>query len=155
MSNRIMRAEDAISGKEGMLYLTVDGRSLEFAEVTKFEAKMGYKKSDVPRVGAKMVGKKVVGSEGTGSLSMYYHRPEMRKMALDYIKKGKTPTMDAMVVNDDKTSSAGKQTALIKNIIPDEVLLALLDAESDDTLKEEFAFTFDDFDFLNQFKAPK
>lgn len=152
---KIMRTEDAISGKEGMLYLTINGKSLEYAEIVKFEAKVTYKKSQVPRVGARMDGSKIVGAEGTGEMSVYYHRPEMRAMALKYLKTGKSPMFDAMVVNDDVTSAAGKQTTLIKNIVPDEAILALLDAESDDPLKEEIPFTFDDFDFLNQFKVIK
>lgn len=151
--SRIMETVDAISGKEGMLYLTINGKSLEYAEILKFEAKITYKKSEVPRVGARMDGSKIVGATGTGDMTVYYHRPEMRAMALEYLKSGKSPIFDAMVVNDDPTSAAGKQTTLINNIVPDESTIALLDAEADDTLREEIPFTYDDFDFLNQFKA--
>lgn len=152
--SRIMQSADAISGKEGMLYLTIDGQSLEVAEITKFEANIEYTKADVKRIGARMDGSKIVGAKGTGSMTIYYHRPELRAMALTYLRTGKAPIMDAMVVNDDVTSSAGKQTTLIKNIVPDGALIALLDGEEDDVLKEEVAFTYDDFDFLNQFSVP-
>lgn len=150
---RVMQTVDAISGKEGMLYLTIDGRSIEYAEITKFDAKIEYTKSDVKRLGARMDGSKITGAKGTGNIGLYYHRPEMRAMALEYLKSGKSPIFDAMVVNDDVTSAAGKQTTLVKNIVPDSTTIAMLDAESDDTLKDEFSYTFDDFDFLNQFKA--
>lgn len=150
---RVMRTEDAISGKEGMLYLTINGSSLEYAEITKFDSKIEYTKADVKRVGARMDGSKIVGAKGTGNMTVYYHRPEMRAMALEYLKTGKSPMFDAMVVNEDITSAAGKQTTLIKNIVPDDTTIALLDGESDDVLKEEIAFTFDDFDFLNQFQV--
>lgn len=150
---RIMQTVDAISGKEGMLYLTIDGRSMEYAEITKFDAKIEYTKSDVKRLGARMDGSKITGAKGTGNIGLYYHRPEMRAMALEYLRSGKSPIFDGMVVNDDVTSAAGKQTTLVKNIVPDSTTIAMLDAESDDTLKDEFSFTFDDFDFLNQFNA--
>ena len=151
--SRVMETVNAISGKEGMVYLTINGNTFEYAELTKFEAKVEYTKSEVKRLGARMDGSKIVGAKGTGEMGLYYHRPEMRAMALDYLRSGKSPIFDAMVVNDDVTSAAGKQTTLVKNIVPDETMIAMLDAESDDTLKEEFSFTYDDFDFLNQFKA--
>lgn len=147
----IMETKDAISGKEGTLFLTIGGRSLEFAEITKFEARIEYTKVDVKRVGARMDGQKIVGAKGTGSMTVYYHRPELRAAALEYLKTGQSPIMDAMVVNDDPQSDAGKQTTAVKNIVPDGALIALLDGESDDVLKEDVAFTFDDFDLLNQF----
>jgi hypothetical protein len=150
---RIMRTDDAISGKEGMVYITIDGSSLEYAEIIKFDAKVTYKKAKVARVGARMDGSKIIGAEGTGAMTVHYHRPENRKMALDYIRTGKTPIFDAMVVNDDKSSFAGKQTTLVKNIVPDEATIAKLDGESEDTLTEEIPFTYDDFDFLEQFKV--
>lgn len=147
----VMESKDAISGKEGSLFLTIGGRSLEFAEITKFESSIEYTKADVKRIGARMDGQKIVGAKGTGSMTVYYHRPEMRAMALDYLRTGQSPLFDAMVVNDDAQSSAGKQTTLVKNIVPDGALIAMLDGESDDTLKEEISFTFDDFDLINQF----
>lgn len=151
MSPKIMETKDAISGKEGTLFLTINGASLEFAEITKFESKIEYTKAAVKRVGARMEGSKIVGAKGTGTMSVYYHRPEMRAMALQYLKTGKSPIFDAMVVNEDVTSAAGKQTSLVKNIVPDSVMIALLDGESEDVLKEEVPFTFDDFDLINQF----
>lgn len=147
----IMETKDAISGKEGMVYLVIDGRSLEFAELTKFESKIEYTKTDVKRVGARMDGSKIVGAKGTGSMTVYYHRPELRAMALKYIKTGQSPIFDALVVNDDPQSAAGKQSSSVKNIVPDSALVALLDGDSDDVLKEEIPFTFDDFDLINQF----
>jgi hypothetical protein len=149
---RNMNKQDAISGKEGMVFVTIDGKVYEYAEIIKFEAKITYKKSNVKSVGRGMDGSKIVGASGTGSMTVHYHRPENRAMALNYIKTGKTPIMDVTVVNDDPTSSAGKQTTLVKNLVPDEALIVSLNADEEETLKEEIPFTYDDFDFLDQFK---
>lgn len=150
---RTVENNDPISAKEGMVYITIDGRSYEYAELLKFEAKIEYTKADVKAIGKRMKGGKIVGAEGTGSMTVYYHRPEMREMALEYVRTGKSPIMDAQVVNSDATSSAGKQSALLKNIVPNGAIIAMLDGESDDLLKEDIDFTFDDFDFLERFRA--
>lgn len=149
----IMQSEDAISAKEGTLWLTIDGQVLEYAELIAFEARVDYTKADVKSVGRRMKGSKIVGGEGTGSMTVHYHRPENRALALEYVKTGKAPIMDAQVVNADITSRAGKQTTLIKNLVPDGALIAKLDGDSDDLLEDEIEFTFDDFDFLEQFSV--
>ncbi|MDQ0269937.1 phage tail tube protein [Cytobacillus purgationiresistens] len=150
---RIMRNSDAISAKEGTVFITIDGKVHEYAELIKFEARVDYTKAEVKSVGKRMKGNKIVGAEGAGSMEIHYHRPEMRRMALQYLKTGKSPIFDVQVVNSDITSRAGKQTTLIKNIVPDGALLASLDGDSEDLLKDETDFTFDDFDFLDQFKV--
>lgn len=150
---REMQSQDAISAKEGFVYITIEGRVYEYAELINFEARINYTKADVKAVGKRMKGSKVVGGEGEGSMEVHYHRPELRKMAHDYVKTGKAPIFDVQVVNADISSRAGKQTSLIKNVVPDSALIAALDGDSDDVLKDETDFTFDDFDFLNQFNA--
>ncbi|HWL13448.1 MAG TPA: phage tail tube protein [Ureibacillus sp.] len=149
----VMQTKDAISSREGTVYITIDGRSFEIAEILKFRAEVEYNKVDVKRLNARMEGQKIVGAKGVGSMTMYYHRPEIRAMALDYIRTGKVPMFDAMVANADVTSSAGKQTVDVRNIVPNKTLLASLDADSSDVLKDEFDFTFDDFEMLNQFNV--
>ncbi|MET3657834.1 phage tail tube protein [Sporosarcina psychrophila] len=150
---RTVENNDPISAKEGMVYITIEGKIYEYAELLKFEANVKYTKADVKAIGKRMKGGKIVGAEGTGSMTVYYHRPEMREMALEYVRTGKSPIFDAQVVNSDAASSAGNQTALLKNIVPDGAVIALLDGESDDLLKEDIDFTFDDFDFLERFRA--
>lgn len=148
---RIMRDEDAISAKEGTVFVIIEGRVHEYAELIKFESRVDYTKADVKSVGKRMKGSKIVGGEGTGSMEVHYHRPENRQMALEYVKTGKSPRMDVQIVNADISSAAGKQTTLIKNLVPDGALIAALDGDSEDVLKDEIDFTFDDFDFLEQF----
>lgn len=148
---RLMRNEDAISAKEGTVFVTIEGQAFEYAELIKFEAKVDYTKADVKSVGKRMKGSKIVGAEGTGSMEVHYHRPENRRLALQYVKTGRSPVMDIQVVNADITSAAGKQTTLIKNVVPDGALIAALDGDSEDLLTDEIDFTFDDFDFLEQF----
>ncbi|MED4377986.1 phage tail tube protein [Schinkia azotoformans] len=148
-----LRNNDSISAKEGIVYVTIEGQVYEYAEVVSLKAEIKYIKADIKRVGKRMKGSKIVGAEGTGSIKVEYHRPENRALALAYVKTGKSPVMDIQVVNADITSRAGKQTALLKDVVPDGALIAQIDGESDDLLYDEFDFTFDDFDFLDQFKV--
>lgn len=150
---RTIESSDTVSAKEGVVYMTINGTVHEFAELLRFESRIDYIKADVKAVGKRMKGSKVVGAEGTGSMEFYYHRPEIRQMALEFIKSGRNPVFDVQLINADISSRAGKQTALIKQVIPDGALIAMLDGDSDDVLKEETDFTFEDFDFLNQFKV--
>ena len=149
----VMRTNDAMSSREGTLYITIDGQSFEIAEILKFRADVEFTKVEVKRLNARMEGSKIVGAKGTGSMTVYYHRPEIRAMAWEYLQNGKSPLYDATVVNTDITSMAGKQTVDVRNIVPNKILLAMLDAESSDTLKDEFDFTFDDFEMINQFNV--
>lgn len=149
----IMQSSDAISAKEGVVYVTIEGRVYEYAELIKIKAEIKYLKADVKAVNKRMKGSKIVGAEGTGSMTVHYHRPENRAMALEYVKTGKSPIMDIQAVNADVTSRAGKQTALLKNIVPDGALIVELDGDSEDLLIDEIDYTFDDFDFLNTFSV--
>ncbi|KAA0944072.1 phage tail protein [Sporosarcina sp. ANT_H38] len=149
----IMQSQDAISAKEGLVYVTIDGQVLEYAELIKIKAEIKYLKADVKSVGRRMKGSKIVGAEGTGSMTVHYHRPENRAMALEYVKTGKSPIMDIQAINADITSRAGKQTALLKNVVPDGAVIVEIDGDSDDLLTDEIEFTFDDFDFLSAFNA--
>lgn len=146
-----MQTKDAISSREGSMYLTINNQTFEVAEILKFKAEVEYTKVEVKRLNARMEGSKIVGAKGKGEMVIHYQRPELRALALEYLRSGKSPIFDATVNNADLTSAAGKQTVDIRNIVPDKQLLAMLDASTDDTLKDEFSFTFDDFEILNQF----
>lgn len=148
-----MNRQDAVSGKEGSVFVVIDGESIEIAELIKFNARIDYTKAEIHSLGRRMKGSKVVGAEGTGSMELYYHVPVFRKMARNYIDTGIAPIFDVQVTNADLSSRAGTQTILVRNIVPDGINLAMLDASSDDVLRDEFDFDFDDAKFLEQFNS--
>ena len=83
----IMNQLDALSAKEGTVFFTINDKQYELAELISLEAKIEYTKADVTPLNSRMKGGKIVGAEGTGTVKMYYHRPELKKMALEYVKK--------------------------------------------------------------------
>ena len=151
----IMDQLDALSAKEGTVFFTIDDKQYELAELISLEAKVEYIKADVTPLNSRMKGGKVVGAEGTGSLKMYYHRPELKAMALKYVKQGILPRIDIKCTNDDKTSRAGRYTVVLKGVLFKESLIFKLDGSSDDVIDEETDFTFQDFDILSEFKEIK
>lgn len=151
----IMDQLDALSAKEGTVFFTIDDKQYELAELISLEAKVEYTKADVTPLNSRMKGGKVVGAEGTGSLKMYYHRPELKAMALNYVKQGILPRIDIKCTNDDKTSRAGRYTVVLKGVLFKESLIFKLDGSSDDVIEEETDITFQDFDILSQFKEIK
>ena len=123
----VMNQLDALSAKEGTVFFTIDDKQYELAELISLEAKVKYKKADVTPLNSRIQGAKVVGAEATGSLKMYYHRPELKAMALKYVKQGILPRIDIKCTNDDKTSRAGRYTVVLKGVVFEESLIFKLD----------------------------
>ncbi len=146
-----MRAEDAISGKLGKCFATINGEVHEMMYVKNIEANVEKKKIEVPVLGKTGDQHKAGGWSGSGSMTIYYVTSIFRKMMLEYIKTGKDIYFDILVENDDPTAErVGKQTTILKGVNLDSLPIAKLDIESE-TLDEEVSFTFNDADMPNEF----
>ena len=149
-----MRESDAISGKHAKAYVTINGQVEELFYARSLEATIEKNKTDVPALGKTNVGQKGTGWTGTGTLNIYYVTSLFRQLMLDYVKTGRDFYFDLQVVNEDPISTAGRQTVVLKNCNLDSVIAAQFDATTDDVLSEDVAFTFDDYDILEQFTTP-
>lgn len=147
-----MESKDAISGKEGRAYAKINGNNELLFMAKTIEATVEKAKSEIKTIGRRMTGHKSMGMSGSGTMTIYYVTPLFRSMLKSYKETGVDTYFDIVIENDDPTSAAGKQTVLLLGCNTDSVLLAKLDGDSDDALDEEVAFTFEDFDFLNEFK---
>lgn len=148
-----LRAGDTISGQEGKATAVIDGNVQDLFFVKTVEATFEKNKSEVKTLGHRGVQHKGTGWSGSGSMTLYYVTSLFRKMALEYAKNGKDTYFDLTIVNEDPTSSIGKQTVTLYNCNIDSVILAKLDTDSD-SLEEDLDFTFDDFDILDSFGNP-
>lgn len=147
----LLNGQDTVSGKEGKAIATINGEVHELFYAKNIEATLEKIKSEVKTIGRRGIGHKANGFSGTGSLTMFYITSRFRKMTMDYIKTGVDTYFDLQIINEDPASATGKQTIVLKNCNIDSVLLAKLDGDSDDSLDEEFDFTFEDADMLDQF----
>jgi hypothetical protein len=148
-----LRAGDTISGQEGKATSVIDGNVQDMFYIKTLEATFDKSKAEVKTLGKRGIQYKGTGWSGSGSMTIYYVTSIFREMALKYAKTGKDTYFNITIVNDDPTSTIGKQTVVLYNCNIDSVILAKLDTDSD-TLDEDIDFTFDDFDILDSFGNP-
>ena len=146
-------ANDAISGKEGRAYAVINGRVEERFYCKDLEATAELKESDFNALGTRGTQTKITGWTGAGNMTIYYATSLFRMIVLEYIKTGKMTYFDIQVVNEDPSSSLGKQTTILKNVTLSKVTMAKLDVEAD-FLDETVDFKYSDVDVLDQFGQP-
>ncbi|MCY6958870.1 phage tail tube protein [Clostridium brassicae] len=148
-----LKFKDTISGQEGRAYATINGRNEELFYAKKIESKVEKEKSEGKTLGKRGTQSKAKGYKGTGTLTIYYVTSLFREMMIKYMKEGIDTYFDLTVVNEDPTSTIGKQTIVLKDCNLDECPMALLDVDSD-SLEEDIPFTYDDVDLLDKFNKP-
>lgn len=146
----IMHAKDAIRGNTGECYVTIDGERYHMMTLKKISAELEYSNGEVPRLGANMMGHKEGIAKGTWTASGYYGTPMLRRCLLDYKETGIFPEINIQIINEDMTSAAGRQSAIIKECLIDKAILATLDAE-EEFIEEEISDTFDDWELPEEF----
>lgn len=147
-----MKAKDAISGKEGALYATIDGNVTQVAECKSITAKITKTKTEFKALGYRGTQQKATGWTGTGTLTIHYASSRWAKMMIDYAKNGVDTYFKLQVINEDPTSGIGKQTVTLIDVNLDEAEIAKLDTEAD-FLDQTMNFTFSDVEMPDEFKA--
>lgn len=145
--------KDTINGAEGKAYATIENNVELMFYLKKLEAKMEKKKTTGKTLGNRATQHKANGWEGTGTMTIHYVTSTFRKMMYDYAKTGRDLYFTVQVTNEDPTSTIGKQTVVLKKVNIDSTILTKLDVDAEN-MEEEVAFTFDDFDVLDEFQTP-
>lgn len=148
-----LRAGDTISGQEGKATANIDGEIVDLFFIKSLEASFEKNKVEIRTLGKRGVQHKGVGWSGSGSMSIHHVTSLFAQMALEYVKYGRDTYFNITVVNDDPTSSIGKQTIVLYNCNIDSTVLAQLDSDSN-ALESDIDFTFDEFDILDAFGKP-
>lgn len=149
-ADNTMHAKDAISGAAGEAFVTIDGRRYRFANLINIEAKMEKTKTQVPIMGRVGKGNKSTGAEYSGSATFHFNTSIFREMLYRYQETGEDIYFDIQITNEDKTSSVGRQTTILKDCNIDGGIVAMLDADAD-YLEDSFEFTFERFEFPEKF----
>ena len=147
---KFMKAEDAISGKEGALYATIDGQTYQVAECKNINAKITKNKTEFKALGYRGTQHKATGWSGTGTLVIHYASSRWAKMIIDYAKNGVDQYFTLQIINDDPTSKIGRQTINLYDVNLDESEVAKLDTDAD-FLDQSMNFTFSDIDMTDEF----
>lgn len=144
---------DALNGKEGRAFMTVDGRNIELFGLKNFNTEANFQEADFKVVGTRLVQKKTTGVELTGTMTIYYGTPDFIQLTQNYIKTGQLPYFTLQVTNDDPSTSVGTQTVAFYNVKLQRVPIAILDADVE-FLTEEVSFSYTSFEILEAFNDP-
>lgn len=155
MAENYTRLADTISSKEGKAYITINGVNRELFEISSLKAQLDLTVQARRMLGHRMTQHKVIGAEGTGSMTMYFMNSDMLRLALDYIKNGNYGGIKLQVKNEDKQSTVGAQEVMLLNVILKTIPVVNLDDQSDDPITIDTDFTFDDLEGLSFFNSPE
>lgn len=141
---------DALNGKQGSAFMTIDGQNIEMFGMKKFQSDAEFQESDFKVVGTTLVQKKTTGVSLTGSMTIYYGTPYFLQLLQEYIKTGKLPYFTLQITNDDPATSVGTQTVVLYNVKLQKLPVAMLDADAD-FLEMEVSFSYTSLEVLNYF----
>lgn len=144
---------DALNGKSGSAFLTIDGENHEIFQMKKFQSDAEFQEADFKVVGTTLVQKKTTGVTLTGSMTIYYGSPYFLQLLQQYLKTGKLPYFTLQIRNDDASVSVGQQTVALYNCKLTKVPVAMLDADAD-WLEEEVTFSYTGLEVLDYFHDP-
>ena len=150
MTNPIMNAKDAVYGSLASCFVTINGRRMNFMNLTEFESKWELNITDVPILGKVGMGHKAAGGKGTWSGKAHYNQSHFRAVADTYQKTGVMPYFEIQVTNEDPTSAVGRQTIIHKDCLFDSLVLAKFQA-GEELLEEELSGTFETWDMPEKF----
>ena len=146
----LMNAKDAVYGSLAECFFTINGRRLNFMNLTEFESKWAVNIKEVPILGMVGMGHKPAGGKGSWSGTAHYNQSVMRQMADDYQKTGSMPPFQIQVTNEDPTAAVGRQTIVHNGCLCDSFILAKFKA-GEDIMDEALSGTFDSWDMPETF----
>lgn len=144
---------DALNGKSGSGFMTINGENHEMFGMKKFHSDAEFQESDFKVVGTTLVQKKTTGVSLTGSMTIYYGTPYFLRLLQEYLKTGKLPYFTLQITNDDPSTTVGRQTVVFYNVKLQKIPVAILDAEAE-FLEMEVAFSYSNLEVLDWFKDP-
>ena len=144
-------AKDAISGKEGALWVTVNGEVRECAEVRNITVTMDKNKAEFRALGERGTQHKATGYSGTGSLTVYAVTSFWNKLLIDYANTGVDVYFNLVFKNEDPNSAIGAQRIQVNNVNLDGGDIAKLDVDAD-FLDQSFNFTWTGIKLLKEFE---
>lgn len=152
MVAQIMHAKDSVSASLAECYVTIEGKRYNFMQAINLEASIEKNKVEVPILGKTGKGNKSTGWSGSGSATFHYNTTIFRDLLKRYKETGEDIYFDIQITNEDKTSTVGRQTVILKDCNMDGGLIAKFDADAE-YLEDEFEFTFEDFEIPEKFTA--
>lgn len=149
--NVTMEGQNAVYGSLAECFVTIDGRRYNFMSMTSFESEWKTTIKDVPILGKVGMGHKSAGGKGTWKGTAHYNQSVFREMADKYQKTGIMTPFEIQVSNEDKGSTVGRQTVILRDCLCETFTLAKFEA-GEELLDEDISGTFDSWDLPEKFK---
>ena len=151
MSEQVyMKAADVLFASAARCYIEIEGKRYNFMNMLNVEVTFKKNKVPVAILGKPVKGHKSAGCEITGKGTMRYNTSVMRRLAEKYKNTGEDEYFDMQIVNEDKSTSVGKQEVILRDCNLDSMIIAKFDADGE-LLDEDIEFTVDDFEIKTGF----
>lgn len=151
-TNEYLTADKVVSGSQAEVWVTYNDTNERFcfARLMNLKAKAKINTKKIAILGRSGKATRAFSWEGEGTAKMYYCDSTQREKVKEFSRSGKMFTMDIEVYNKDDGSSMSEQGTILKNCVLSELLVALVDIETE-YLEEDISFTFDDYDIVSTF----
>ena len=146
LGNDFIVTENLVAGTQARIYATFpDGKLFSMCNFVDFEASQDFSKSKEPILGNPGGGKRKGAPTNKVKGKMYYNNSLFREYALKFQREHKDLYFDMLIVNEDATSTVGRQEVTLKGVNMDSIVVAKFDAAAD-YLDEDFSATFESWD---------
>lgn len=131
----------------GSFAKVIDADGNWLTNVTNVTAEIEYMYEDVPRSGTRKLGKKLVSTNGTGTIGGYFVTSEFLAQIGSAMDDRRGPLVTQIIIELDDPESFGAYRVRLKNVQFENVPLANFEVN---TIAEyELTFNFDGFDILD------
>ncbi|MFZ4454336.1 phage tail tube protein [Salibacterium aidingense] len=134
-----------IYGNYGYVY---DENGNWLANVMSFEAGFDINKEDIERSGTRKIGKKTTGLDGSGTMGTHKVSSTFISRVMAVLKDSSAPYVTELNVKLEDPDNGGVERWRIKGVQFDNVPIANFEVGS--IMEEEFNFTFDDAELVEQ-----
>lgn len=145
---------DAVNGKEGTGFATIDGEVIEIFRFRNFSLTSQFDEADFKVVGTRKKQKKTTGIQLNWNATVYLGDTCWENIVNTYLKTGQCTYFTLQITNQDPNTTIGEHTIIIKQCKLTSADIIKLDADSD-WLDQSISGTALDFDILSQFGAPE
>lgn len=144
-----VKLQNIPAGHDGSGYVTMNGQVLAAFRLSKVSAQLEVVKESKRFLGERMTQNAVRGMSGSGNVTYYHTTSAFAKALKDYQNGADYP--DITIQYYSENTERGRSEVVLRGVILDTVSFGALDDSSDDSIINESAFSFDDFDIVEAF----
>lgn len=139
------------SGHDGNGYITINGEVKKGFLLGAIDATLEAIKESKRLLGERMEQNAIRGLKGSGKMSYYHTSSDFLEIMRTFKEAGEYPEITIQYYAENK--EYGRCEVTLMGVILDTVGAGSLDDSSDESIRLETNFTFDDFDIVSRFKG--